>query len=130
MSARDIRAKVDLRVYENATFQQQFQWKVNNVPVDITGYTGEMQIRAKITDDTPLLTLTTAGGGIIISDPTNGIFVINIADEVSANVCADHVDIKGVYDLRLLAPNQPTGQATMLLYGECLLVAAVTRGVL
>lgn len=129
MSARDIRAKVDLRVYENATFQQQFQWKVNNVPVDITGYTGEMQIRAKATDTAAILTLTTTGGGIQITDPVNGIFTINITDEIAANICPNHVDIKGVYDLRLVAPDQPDGQATMLLFGECLLVAAITRGV-
>ena len=87
-----------------------------------------MQIRSKITDANPILTLTTENGGIIIESPTEGKFSIHIADEVSANICADHKDIRGVYDLKLVAPDQPTGDGTMLLYGECYIVAAVTRG--
>lgn len=129
MSARDERARVDLRVYEGGTFRKQFQWKTNGTPVDITGYIGEMQVRAKATDASPLLTLTTADGGVEITTPTSGIFTINITDEASTNICPSHVDIKGVYDLRLRAPNQTAGESTMLLYGECLLIAAVTRGV-
>jgi hypothetical protein len=131
MPARDERARYDIRIYEGATFRKQFQWKTGtpSVAVDITGYTGEMQIRSSKTSDTALITLTTTGEGIEITDPENGIFTINITDETSSNVCSDHEDIKGVYDLLLIAPGQPDGEVTMLLYGECYIVAAVTRGV-
>ena len=130
MSARDQRAKVDLRIYENGTYKKLFQWKIGSpsTAVDITSYTAVMQIRSKITDATPLLTLTTENDGIVLDSPTEGQFSINIADEVAANLCADHKDIKGCYDLKLVAPDQPTGDGTMLLYGECYIVAAVTRG--
>lgn len=131
MAARDQRAKVDLRIYENGTFRKRFQWKQGSpaTPVDLTGYTAMMQVRSKISDAIPVLNLTTANGGVVISDAANGVFDIHIADEISANICPEHKDIRGVYDLKLIAPNQPTGDGTMMLYGECYIVAAVTRGV-
>jgi hypothetical protein len=127
MSARDQRAKVDIKIYENGSYRKTFQWKVSGVPVDITGYSGLMQIREKLTSSSPILTLTTANGGVTIVDSTNGIFAITIKDEVSASICAEHKDIKGVYDLKLSGPDQPTDDGTMLLYGECYIVAAVSR---
>jgi hypothetical protein len=47
-------------------------------PIDITGWTWEMQIRKRV-DDPAILTLTSDGNGIDLIDETNGIIEINVS---------------------------------------------------
>jgi hypothetical protein len=120
------RANVPLVIYEGATFKQTFQWKTGNpaVAVNLTGYTGIMQVRADIADETPLFDLDVSNGGIIIETPeTDGKYSISIDAEDTAGICPDHELIVGVYDLFLIL-----GDVYMLQqYGQVLIHPSVTR---
>lgn len=120
------RANVNINIYEGATFSQTFQWKTGDpaIPVDLTGYTGIMHIRAAIEDETTLLSLTTALGGIIIeTPPADGKYTIFIPAADTTGLCADHELIVAVYDLFLISGTTYMMQQ----YGNALIYPAVTR---
>lgn len=127
------RIKIDLEMAEGSRYQQPFIWKSGDtlatvVPVDITGYTAEMQIRAKSGDAEPLLSLSTSAGGLTITNQTltPGRYEIDIPDEDSQGICLPyhHRDIKGVYDLYLI---DAAGKYHAHQYGQMLIRAAITR---
>lgn len=93
-------AAINITIYQGTTHYQEFQWKVGSpaVAVDLTGYTARMQIRPKIVDPTVICSLTTENGGIVISDPVNGKFSINI----SATDTAAFEFKNAVYDIELV----------------------------
>lgn len=95
-------AVIDLEVYEGATFYQEFIWEIGTpaVPVDLDGMTARMQARDDISDDTPVLDLTTENGGIVILTPTSsGGYAIKIKPSDSTGLCTTHEKRILVYDL-------------------------------
>jgi len=113
--------KLKLLIEQGATFRKLLTWKagVPAVPVDLTGCTARMQIRADITSTTPLITLTTENGGITLGD-TAGTIELYISD-------ADTADITwtaGVYDLEIILANTDVRR---LLYGTVTVTPEVTR---
>ena len=98
------RARVNLTVFEGATFRQTFQWMTGDpaAPVDLAGMTGEMHVRVDIADEEPLLTLTTENGGIIIVEPPeSGKYTLYIPYTETEGLCVDHEMITATYDLFL-----------------------------
>jgi hypothetical protein len=69
-----------------------------NSPVSLAGYTARMQIKAKAKDATPLVTLTTENGGILL-DNTLKTITLNI----SASSTAGLDFTQAVYDLELIS---------------------------
>lgn len=68
-------------VFQGTYFTKTFILKdrTTELPIDVTGYEFSCDIRDNIDDDTPLLELTTAGGGIVVgSTPGNGEVVLNL----------------------------------------------------
>ncbi len=126
----------DITIVEGGTFYSEKQWSIGtaivSTPVDITGYSARMQIRAKITDTDALLSLplvTSAFApdglsGIYLTDPVNGKFLIYIRDNDTLGLCTMHKDINGVYDLFLTSP---AGETVFRLFGVAHISAAVTR---
>lgn len=57
-------AKIDLAIYQGATFSKVMRWSAGGSPVDLTGYTARMQVRGEIDDEEALVELTTENGGI------------------------------------------------------------------
>lgn len=55
-----------------------------NEPVDLTGYTARMQIRAKLDDTTVIKELTTENGGIVINNTTKTIQLVISATDTAA----------------------------------------------
>jgi hypothetical protein len=53
-------------------------------PVDITGYTAQMQMRSNPNSPTPVLTLTTENGGIVITGATGNIALHATATQTGA----------------------------------------------
>jgi hypothetical protein len=88
-------------------------------PKNLTSWTAELQIREKIDDAVPLVTLTSGGGDITISIPDARIvFTID-------TVTTEGLDfIEGVYDLELI---DPAAEATRVLEGKVFLSKEVTR---
>lgn len=115
-------ATIDLTIYQGSTFSQAFQWKTGNppTPVNLTGYTARMQIREKLTSPTPIITLTTENGGIVITDAENGSFSL----EISATDTAALSFKSAVYDLEFISPS---GFVRRLFEGGVTLSPEVTR---
>lgn len=110
----------DFTIEQGATFQIDLTWKDQSLdPVDITGYTARMQIRASVTDPTVLLELTTEDG-LIILGTTDGKITLFLDAVTTAAITWD----RGVYDLELVSP---TGYVTRLLKGNITIDKEVTR---
>lgn len=90
-----------------------------NTPVDLTGYTGRMQIRKKLADPEILLELTTVNGGIIV-DNTSKTITINITAEQTKDLTFG----SGVYSLELVSD---TGKVIRFIEGTVTVQQEVTR---
>lgn len=89
-----------------------------NPPVDLTGFTARMQIRASVGAEETLLELTTSNGGINIQ--VEGLISLTITAEQT-----EAVDwLSAVYDLELVSP---AGLVTRLVEGEISVSKEVTR---
>lgn len=114
--------KYTITAWQGKTYEHPFQWKVNAatpVPVDMTGWTGRMQIRPTIDSETVTLELTTENGGIIIDEP-EGTVTIYITDEQMAGIAKSTYK----YDLEL---ETASGRVYGPLYGSFKVKAEVTR---
>jgi hypothetical protein len=117
--------KVPLKIYQGATFFESWAWSTAPdessayTPVDLTGCTARMQVRAKIDATTPLLTLTTENGGISLGGTAGTIELLIDADDTAALTWTS-----GVYDLEIVYPG---GQVTRLAYGSVTVSPEVTR---
>jgi hypothetical protein len=130
-------ANIPITIYEGGTFDKSFIWKTGSpsAAVDLTGYTANMMVRAKLADTTPLLSVPL---GVIpwVADAATGIYIptqtgddigkyrIYLKDNETVGMCAAHKDIAGVYDLFLYSA---AGEAVLKQYGVATIVAAVTR---
>lgn len=120
------RARVDIVIYEGATFRQTFQWKQGDPAeaVDLTGYTARMHIRESMESETALLELDSEGGGAVINDPpTDGKYSVYIPAADTAGLCADHERINAVYDILLIKDDV----VLMQQHGKARIFPSVTR---
>ena len=88
-------------------------------PVDVTGYTADMQIRQTIASSTILYEASTANGAIVMGT-TDGTITLTIPATDTANFTWN----RGVYDLNMTSP---TGVVTRLLQGYAIVSPEVTR---
>ena len=58
--------KRKLTILQGATFRRRWTWKPGGVPMDFTGCTARLQVRAEIESVDVLLELTTENGGIVL----------------------------------------------------------------
>jgi len=58
--------RYNITVYKGTTFQLSPVWKVDNLPVDLTGYSAKMQVR-QFTDSSVAVELSTDNGKIVIN---------------------------------------------------------------
>lgn len=108
----------------NFTMDQGATWTLqlvyndsNGDPVNLTGYTAEMQIRKKFNSDVAVLTLSTSNGGITIV-PLTGTLNLIATDEQAAIEPGFYV-----YDLEL----NIGGTRTRLIQGQVTVSGEVTR---
>lgn len=90
-----------------------------NLPVDLTGYTARMQIRAKIDDPVVIQELTTENGRINISNVSK-----TITMNIPAATTAGYTFSTAVYSLEMISSG---GQVTPFCSGTITLVKEVTR---
>lgn len=111
-------AKYNLYVEQGTTFSKTITWKdsVGN-PIDLTGYSAELQIRASVESTTTFLSLTSTAG--ITLQPA-GLISILITPAQTRTINAR----KGIYDLELTAPG---GTVRRLLEGKVTFSPEVTR---
>ena len=81
---------------QGATFSKRLTWTIDDIPVDLTGYTARMQ--AKISHSSkcePIFNITTENNGIFLDNEGNIDLLID-ADETSNFIAKEYV-----YDLEL-----------------------------
>ena len=112
---------LNLKIYQGATFRNVTTWQTGKpaAPVNLTGCTARMQVRAKITDSATLLNLTTENGGIELGG-TAGTVTINISATDTAAIAWKG----GVYDLEIVFSD---GTVRRLLAGSVSVSPEVTR---
>lgn len=88
-------------------------------PVDLTGYTARMQIRATLEDATVLVSLTTENGGITLGATAGTIALLITAAATTLLTFSN-----AVYDLEIISAG---GIVTRLLSGNIILSKEVTR---
>ena len=85
---------------QGTTFSLSPQWLINNSPVDITGYSADMQIR-QFVDSTSLLAEASTANGKITLNTTQGTLNITLpATETTGYTAGNYT-----YALNLTAPN-------------------------
>lgn len=92
---------------------------VFNTPIDLTGYTARMQIKAKLADATSILELTSENFGITISPSSS-----TIALFMSASTTAAFTFKSAVYSLEMVSSG---GIVTEIMSGTMTLDKEVTR---
>lgn len=113
-------AKLKFTIYQGATFRKRLRWSdPSKTPIDLTGCTARMQVRADVDAVLALLTLTTENGGITLGGPA-GTVDLFIADEDTAVITWDG----GVWDLEI---QHPGGDVIRLAEGSISVSPEVTR---
>jgi hypothetical protein len=113
-----IPGKYNMVCPQGSTFNKQLTYSINDVPVNLTGYTARMQVREKHTSTTAQLALNTENGGVILGGSL-GTITINInASSTSALVAKDYV-----YDLEIVS----AGTVTRIIEGKFIVTPEVTR---
>lgn len=103
-------------------YQLDYKEYVDNeaLPVDLTGYTAKMQIRATPDDQNVVATLSTENSCIVIDGP-NGIIELLLPRATTDDFTPG---FSGVYDLMLI---DPTGLIEKFIYGSVTVPPSVTK---
>lgn len=111
---------LNLIIEQGATYQKKLIWQDNDkTPIDNTGSTGRMQIRASKEDPTILLELTTENGRMTLGGANGEINLFIAAGDTEAITWT-----AGVYDLEL---EDGAGIVTRLVEGKVAVSLEVTR---
>lgn len=99
--ARVLGRRVDLYIHQGATYRHDWLYVDDaDQPIDITGYSARLQIRASEASTTVLYSATTANGQLVI-DGAAGLVMLAIPDPTNAAWTWRY----GVYDLELVDPD-------------------------
>ena len=109
--------RYNYRLVQGDTFQNTPVWKINSVPVNVTGYSALMQIRKSV-GGTVIATLSSSNGRITVG-AVDGSFALYIAPEDTSGLQTG----EWVYDLQVTAPS---GVVTTLLQGGFTINSQVT----
>lgn len=105
-------------MYKGTTFTLAPVWKIDNLPVDITGYTADMQVRYA-TDTAIIVELSTANGRAVISGALGKVTLTLTASQTAALAANNYI-----YDLNLTAPDSTV---TKILTGAFVVAESVTQ---
>jgi hypothetical protein len=90
-------ASYNFQVWTDTTFREQIGLvtTASGLPINLTGFSGVLNIRSGPHVDPPLYQMSTTNSGIILTDPTAGIFSLYIPASVTATFDWGG----GIYDL-------------------------------
>lgn len=113
-------AKLKFTIYQGATFRKRLTWRApDGTPIDLSGCTARMQVRAEVESPTVLLSLTTENGGLTLGGVA-GTVELYVSDEDTGTITWD----AGVWDLEVV---HPSGEVTRLAQGYVAVSPEVTR---
>lgn len=104
---------------QGSTFNQELTYSINDVDVDLTGYTARMQVRPSYNSTTATLTLTTENDRIVLGGAA-GTITLFVPDSVTSSIPSKEY----VYDLELVSPSNIV---TRLIEGKFIVTPEVTR---
>lgn len=110
-------ARYNITCFQGATFDQTFTVSVDDVPLNLTGYSATMQVRETIDSSSPAVSLT-LGSGITLGG-TAGTIQVTIASTATAALTHEQY----VYDLELTL----NGVTDRYLMGTFIVSGEVTR---
>ena len=111
-------AVYNLTMYQGASFDYTFTWKIDDEEVNLTGYFARMQVRRNYQAEDAVLSLTELDG--ITLGGEAGTILVEVDDETTADIDAANY----VYDLELESPG---GEVYRLLQGKFVVSPEVTR---
>jgi hypothetical protein len=111
-------AKYNMICPQGATFTKRLTWTIDDVPVDLTGYTARMQARTSYSATCdPIFDITTENGGITLDDEGNIDLLIDSSDTES------FVAKEYLYDLEL----DSGSEVYRIIEGKFIVTPEVTR---
>ena len=116
-------AVVPLVILQGADYFQLLRWKSGSAPVDLSGYTGRMQIRETVDSPTVLLSLTTENGRMALGGAA-GTIALSLTNEATRSCWWT----AGVYDIELVDSGEPE-KVIRLIRGPISTIKEVTREV-
>ena len=111
--------RYNITLVQGTTFQLAPQWLVDNAPVNLTGYSANMQIRQFVDSASPLATASTDNGKIVIT-PATGTITITLPATETATYPANSY----TYALNLTAPS---GTVYQILNGSFVVQASAVH---
>lgn len=114
-----IPGKYNIVCSQGTTLTRQLTWFIDNVPVNLTGYTARMQVREKYTSPNFNLSLTTTNGGITLGGNQGTISLYASAEDTGDLVAKEYV-----YDIELVAP---TDYVYRIIEGKFIVTPEVTK---
>jgi hypothetical protein len=114
-----IPGKYNIICPQGTTFNQQLIYSLNNVPINLTGFSARMQIREKHTTPHTQLNLTSSNGGLTLGEE-DGTIIINVSATQTAAIHAKEY----VYDLELVSSSN---LVTRIIEGKFIVTPEVTR---
>lgn len=111
----------DITIYQGASFDRTLTWEVGTPPtkVNLTGYTGRMQIRESLAAGTAVIELTNANGRITLGGTAGTVRLDMSATDTAALNAGQYI-----YDLELVSSG---GETTRLVEGIAIVDGEVTR---
>ena len=106
--------RYNISVVQGTTFQLSPSWLIDNLPVDLTGYTADMQVRD--VSNNLITELSTANGRIVLT-PTQGIINLTLTAAQTAALAVGNYN----YGLNLTAPG---GAVYQILQGAFVISAS------
>jgi len=91
--------KYNLICPQGATFSKNITWKIDDIPVDLNGYTARLRAKDKHKGTSaPIINITTENGGITLGGKEGTIDLLITATETAAIYPKEYV-----YDLELVS---------------------------
>ena len=92
--------RYNITVYQGTTFALSPQWLINNLAVNLTGYSAIFQVRQFVDSPTALTTASTANGKIILEPALGKLNILIQSTETATFPTGNYL-----YDLNLTAPD-------------------------
>ncbi len=110
--------RYNINVYTGTTFSLAPVWKINGTPVNLTGYSADMQVRAA-TDTAIVVELSTTNGKAVIAESLGQVTLTLTPAQTTALTPGAYI-----YDLNLTSA---AGDVTKILAGNFAVIASVTQ---
>jgi len=104
---------------QGSTFSKTLTYKIEDVPVNLTGYSSRLQVRQTYYDTDTIVSLTSGSGGITLGGSAGTIDIL-----INASTTSQFAPGNWVYDLEIESLN---GIVSRLIEGNFVVTPEVTR---